>query len=54
MRSHGRTTAPAGVVALIGAVTVVPLAVFLWLGVRLLDQDRRLEEQQVRDRLQTG
>ena len=54
MRSHGRISAPAGVVALIAAVTVVPLAVFLWLGVRLLDQDRRLEEQQVRDRLQTG
>jgi signal transduction histidine kinase len=54
MRSHGRISAPAGVVALIAAVTVVPLAVFLWLGVRLLDQDWRLEEQQVRDRLQTG
>ena len=54
MRSNGRQRAPRRVVALVAAVAIVPLAVFLWLGARLLDQDRQLEQQQARDRLQTA
>ena len=42
-----------GLVALVAAVTFVPLGLFLWLGARLLQQDRALEKQQARDRLQT-
>jgi signal transduction histidine kinase len=38
--------------ALIGAVTVVPLALLVWLGWRVLEQDRILERQQARDRLE--
>src|SRR5829696_2398864 len=54
MTSSRRAGAPRRLVALIAAITIVPLAVFLWLGVRLLDQDRRLERQQARERLQTA
>ena len=43
---------PRNLVALIVGVTVVPLAVLLWLGWRLLDQDRVLEGQQVQQRVE--
>ena len=39
-------------VALIVGVTVVPLATLVWLGWRLLEQDRVLEQQQVRQRVE--
>ena len=54
MTRTGRTPVPWRVLTLVVALTVVPLAVFLALGTRLLDQDRRLEEQRARDRLQTA
>ena len=41
-------------VALIATMTIVPLGVFLWLGLRLIEQDRALEQQQARERLQTA
>ena len=54
MPSIGRHAVLRGLVALVAVLTVVPLAVFLWLGARLLDQDRQLEQQQAADRLQTA
>ena len=42
---------PNGLIALITAITVVPLATLLWLGWRLLEQDRVVERQQEQDRL---
>jgi hypothetical protein len=41
-------------VALIAAITIAPQELFLWLGTRLLQQDRPLEQQQARDRQQTA
>ena len=38
--------------ALIVGVTVVPLATLVWLGWRLLEQDRALEHQQVHQRVE--
>jgi hypothetical protein len=43
MLSKGRAQPPRRLVALIGAITVVPLLTLLWLGWRLLDQDRVLD-----------
>lgn len=54
MGSAGSVSPPRRLVALIGAITVIPLAVFLWLGGKLLAQDRAIEQQQTRDRLQTA
>ena len=54
METKGRAGAPRKLVALIAAITVVPLGLFVWLGLRLLQQDRALEQQQRRDRLQTA
>ena len=42
---------PRGLMALIVGVTVIPLVTLLWLGWRLLEQDRALEAQQIRQRL---
>jgi hypothetical protein len=42
---------PRGLLALIVGVTVIPLATLLWLGWRLLEQDRALEAQQIQQRL---
>jgi len=39
-------------VALIVAITVVPLAILVWLGWRLIQQDRLLEQQQVQQRVE--
>jgi signal transduction histidine kinase/tetratricopeptide (TPR) repeat protein len=41
-------------VALIAAITVVPLATLMWLGWRLLEQDRALERQQIQQRVERG
>ena len=45
---------PAQLVALIAAITVVPLVTLLWLGWRLLEQDHLLERQQIRQRVERG
>ena len=45
---------PAQLVALIAAITVVPLITLLWLGWRLLEQDYLLERQQIRQRVERG
>lgn len=39
-------------VALIVAITVVPLALLVWLGWRLIQQDRLLEQQQIQQRVE--
>jgi two-component system, OmpR family, phosphate regulon sensor histidine kinase PhoR len=51
MQSSGSRT-PRRLVALVLAITVVPLGVFLWLGWRLTQQDRAIEGQQRRERRQ--
>jgi signal transduction histidine kinase len=43
---------PRGLIALILAITVAPLVTLLWLGWRLLEQDRLLEGQQVQQRME--
>jgi signal transduction histidine kinase len=43
---------PRGLIFLIIATTVVPLATLLWLGWRLLEQDRLLEQQQINQAVQ--
>jgi hypothetical protein len=45
---------PRTLIALIVAITVVPLATLSWLGWRLLQQDRALEHQQVQQRVERG
>ncbi len=52
MFSKGPARPPRSLVALIIAVTVVPLVTLLWLGWRLLDQDRVLERQQIQQRVE--
>jgi signal transduction histidine kinase len=54
MDPQGRVRPAHRLVALIATITVVPLGVFLWLGLRLIEQDRVLEQQQARERLQTA
>jgi hypothetical protein len=54
MDPQGRLRPAHRLVALIATITVVPLGVFLWLGLRLIEQDRVLEQQQARERLQTA
>ena len=39
---------------MIVTITVVPLATLLWLGWRLLEQDRVLERQQIQQRVDTA
>src|SRR5688572_19351599 len=51
MRSSG-SRAPRPLMALVLTITVVPLAVFLWLGWKLTQQDRAIERQQRLARLQ--
>lgn len=48
----GAPRPPRNLVAAITGITVVPLAVLLWLGWRLLDQDRLLENQRAQERLE--
>ena len=43
---------PRALVALIAAVTVAPLALLTWFGLRLVEQDRDLEAQQTRQRVE--
>src|SRR5215469_1795239 len=52
MFSKGAQLPPRGLIALVLGITVVPLTVLLWLGWRMLDQDRLLEGQQAQDRLE--
>jgi signal transduction histidine kinase len=47
--AHGT---PRGLVALIAAVGVAPLALLTWFGLRLIEQDRALEAQQTRQRVE--
>ncbi len=54
MFSKGPARPPRSLVALILAITVVPLVTLLWLGWRLLDQDRVLERQQIQQRVERG
>lgn len=54
MSSKRSARPPRSLVALIVGITVVPLATLLWLGWRLLEQDRALEQQQVRQRVERG
>lgn len=54
MSSKGSAPPPRSLVALIVGITAVPLATLLWLGWRLLEQDRALEQQQVRHRVERG
>jgi signal transduction histidine kinase len=43
---------PRSLVALIAAITVVPLGLLTWFGLRLIEQDRELEAQQTRQRVE--
>lgn len=43
---------PRSLVALIAAITVLPLALLTWFGLRLIEQDRELEAQQTRQRVE--
>ena len=52
MLMTGRRRWPRGLIALIAGVTVVPLALLLWLGWRVVEQDRILERQQAQERLE--
>ena len=52
MRSKGSLRPPRKLIALIVAITVVPLVTLLWLGWRLLEQDRVLEGQQIQQRVE--
>jgi hypothetical protein len=52
MLMTGRRRWPRGLIALIAGVTVVPLALLLWLGWRVVEQDRVLERQQAQERLE--
>jgi signal transduction histidine kinase len=54
MLSSGFRHPPRILVWLIGAMTVVPLVTLLWLGWRIVDQDRILEQQQIRQRVERG
>jgi len=54
MFSKSSARPPRGLLALIIGITAVPLATLLWLGWRLLEQDRALEQQQVRQRVERG
>ncbi len=45
---------PRSLILLIAGITVVPLATLVWLGRRLLEQDRVLEGQQVQQRVERG
>jgi signal transduction histidine kinase len=54
MFSKGSTLSSRSLVALIVGIAVVPLTTLLWLGWRLLEQDRALEQQQVRQRVERG
>jgi signal transduction histidine kinase len=50
--SERQTRPSLRLIALITAVTVVPLFILVWLGWRLLEQDRALEQQQVQQRVE--
>lgn len=52
MFSKGSLLPPRSLVALIIGITVVPLVTLLWLGWRLLEQDRLFEGQQVQQRVE--
>ena len=54
MLPSGFLRTPRTPIALIVAITVVPLATLSWLGWRLLEQDRALEQQQVQQRVERG
>ncbi len=52
MFSKGPALSPRSLIGLIVGITVVPLSTLLWLGWRLLEQDRILEGQQAQQRLE--
>lgn len=54
MFSKGSARPPRSLVTLIIGITVVPLTTLLWLGWRVLEQDRALEQQQVQQRVEHG
>jgi type VI protein secretion system component VasK len=54
MLARGSPRPPRKLIALIGAITVVPLVTLLWLGWRLLEQDHVLEGQQIQQRVERG
>jgi signal transduction histidine kinase len=54
MLAKGSPRPPRKLIALIGAITVVPLVTLLWLGWRLLEQDHVLEGQQIQQRVERG
>ena len=54
MFSKGPAHAPTRLIALIAGITLVPVAALLWLGWRLLEQDRTLEQQQIEQRVERG
>src|SRR5438128_10230021 len=54
MFSKGRPLPPRSLIVLIIGITVVPLATLLWLGWRLLEQDRIVDGQEVQERLERG
>ena len=43
---------PPRVAILLALATAVPLSALIWLGYRVLEQDRALEEQQIRQRVE--
>jgi signal transduction histidine kinase len=47
-----RPRPPRSLVVLVGGITIVPLLILVWLGWRLVEQDRALEQQQVRQRVE--
>lgn len=51
MTQTSRPRRTEGLVAAIVGITVVPLALLVWIGWRLIDQDRALERQQLQQRV---
>jgi signal transduction histidine kinase len=54
MARHASDTAPARLLTLFLVLAGIPLAALGWLGWRLLEQDRVLEQQRLRERLENG
>jgi len=49
---RGSELPPRNLIALIAGITVLPLVTLLWLGWRLIEQDRVLEGQQAQQRVE--
>src|SRR5438067_1482422 len=54
MFPSGSARPPIRLVALIIGITVVPMGTLVWLGWRLVEQDRVLESQQIQQRVERG